>query len=249
MNMKKTILLILSLLMLGLLQAQVGINTKYPRAVFHLDGAGDNPSDNTTPLSAAQLSNDVIITSDGNVGIGTSPTTSKLEIVTNINGKGFRLQDGSQKAGSFLKCIDNSGHSQWDYMELPLFRGTFPTIDINLGTHNSMSAAYGISTLGLTKGIWLIVIKGYINVDKSGVCGIVMRNHTSKVPYSNILVTGANTATRDLHINASGIVELTANATVELAVWSYHLSAVYTGASYSDTPAFWGFTAIKLFSN
>lgn len=46
------------------LKAQVGINTENIRGVFHLDAAADNNAV-ISPLSA---SNDVVITSDGNMG-------------------------------------------------------------------------------------------------------------------------------------------------------------------------------------
>lgn len=58
--------------------AQIGIQTENPQALLHIDGAKDNPS--TGVPAAAQIANDVIINSAGNVGIGTISPNAKLEI-------------------------------------------------------------------------------------------------------------------------------------------------------------------------
>lgn len=226
--------------------AQIGINTDYPKYLFHIDAKRDNPQDAVPPLSAAQLSNDVIITSSGNMGIGTSPIASKLEIVTDVNGRGFRLQDGFAAPGLFLRSSDNSGFSQWGDPNLEVLRGTFPASDISLSTCPNVNSAYGLSRLNLVPGIWLIIIKGYLQVDLEGVCGIVLREHPINSIFGNILTTGANTATRDLHINTSGVIEVLSNTTIELAIWSYDPSALYAGLSHSATRSFWGFTAVKI---
>lgn len=60
--------------------AQVGINTGNPQATFHVDGARDNAATGTP--TAAQQSDDVAVTSSGNLGIGTVAPTEKLDIVT-----------------------------------------------------------------------------------------------------------------------------------------------------------------------
>lgn len=55
----------------------VGIQTKNPQSIFHIDAAKDNAATGTP--SAAQLANDVIVSSNGSVGIGVTPT-SKLDV-------------------------------------------------------------------------------------------------------------------------------------------------------------------------
>lgn len=58
--------------------AQIGINTALPQAAFHIDGLSDN---NLTELpTSLQQQNDFVITSDGNIGIGTIQPRGKLEI-------------------------------------------------------------------------------------------------------------------------------------------------------------------------
>ncbi|WP_294283671.1 hypothetical protein [uncultured Chryseobacterium sp.] len=58
--------------------AQVGINTANPRAILHVDGAKDNPA--TGLPSAAQQSNDFVVTAGGNVGIGTEAPAGALDV-------------------------------------------------------------------------------------------------------------------------------------------------------------------------
>lgn len=59
------------------ISAQIGINTENPLSIFHVDGAGDN---STSTITTAQAANDFIVTTDGNVGIGTVTPTAKLSL-------------------------------------------------------------------------------------------------------------------------------------------------------------------------
>lgn len=61
------------------LKAQVGINTEDIRGVFHLDAAADN----NPIINSLSESNDVVITSDGNMGVGTITPGTKLDITDN----------------------------------------------------------------------------------------------------------------------------------------------------------------------
>jgi len=84
----KKILLLITLISIDL-TAQVGINTENPQGVFNIDGRADaittNPKTGIpTPL---QLSDDVVVTSDGSVGIGTLPNLySQLDIQSTNKG-------------------------------------------------------------------------------------------------------------------------------------------------------------------
>ncbi|SHE99213.1 hypothetical protein [Chryseobacterium sp. OV279] len=60
--------------------AQVGINTSNPQTSFHVDAAKDNPTSGVP--SATQQANDFTVTNTGNVGIGTTAPTEKLDIIT-----------------------------------------------------------------------------------------------------------------------------------------------------------------------
>ncbi|MCS3529904.1 hypothetical protein [Chryseobacterium sp. JUb7] len=56
----------------------VGFGTSTPQQVFHIDANRDN-NINTAP-TAAQASNDIVITNNGNMGIGTTSPNSKLDL-------------------------------------------------------------------------------------------------------------------------------------------------------------------------
>ena len=110
--MKKKILLLIGIFSVGVIKAQVGVNTNTPLGTFHIDGKKDNLSVPTTD----QLLNDFIVTSDGDVGIGTITPSVKLEINTggtpaNII-PGFKLVDGNEGEGRTL-VSDAHGVAKW----------------------------------------------------------------------------------------------------------------------------------------
>ncbi|MCS3532979.1 hypothetical protein [Chryseobacterium sp. JUb7] len=88
--MKNKITVVSALLFFGASFAQVGINTSNPQGIFHVDGAKDNNSAGA-PTAAQQL-NDLVVTNAGNVGIGTTTPTAKLEINSGTsNTSGLKL--------------------------------------------------------------------------------------------------------------------------------------------------------------
>lgn len=86
--------------------AQVGVNTANPQAMFHVDGGKDNPL--TGAPSTTQQQNDVVITSAGNVGIGTTTPSRKLEIVSPTS-PALRIKDGSQNV-NYVLMSDANGY-------------------------------------------------------------------------------------------------------------------------------------------
>ncbi|SHE79827.1 hypothetical protein [Dysgonomonas macrotermitis] len=84
---------------------QIGINTEFPLRVFHVDGAGDNTSSN--PSEAEQL-NDVVVTSAGNLGIGTLTPVTKVDLkndpISSVSS--LRIQD---KLGAYPNKVLESG--------------------------------------------------------------------------------------------------------------------------------------------
>ncbi|MDK7374320.1 hypothetical protein QP519_02000 [Weeksella virosa] len=76
-----TFTLLIMLLVTSSLYAQVGINTENPQQRFHVDGQRDNPT--TGSPTVDQQKNDVVITEDGRVGVGTTEPTESLD----VNGK------------------------------------------------------------------------------------------------------------------------------------------------------------------
>jgi hypothetical protein len=72
------------------ISAQVGVNTENPRAAFHIDGAKDNPV--TGVPTTTQQANDVVVTAQGRLGIGTNAPTNKLEVNSGAaNASGVRM--------------------------------------------------------------------------------------------------------------------------------------------------------------
>ncbi len=63
----------------------VGIGTRNPQSVFHVDGAKDNEENATE----AQQANDFIITPNGNVGIGTTSPHASAALEVKASDKGF----------------------------------------------------------------------------------------------------------------------------------------------------------------
>lgn len=79
-------ILLISLCLCNKLHGQVGINTENPQALFHIDGAKDNPTTETP--NANQQSNDFVVTANGYVGIGTAipDTSAAFEIKSDNKG-------------------------------------------------------------------------------------------------------------------------------------------------------------------
>ncbi len=87
----RKIILSMTIVAFNLFYSQVGINTSNPKGIFHVDGSKDNPS--TGNPTAAQQANDFVVTSSGNVGIGTNSPNSSALLDVNADG----LASGSKK--------------------------------------------------------------------------------------------------------------------------------------------------------
>ncbi|WP_139262043.1 hypothetical protein [Dysgonomonas macrotermitis] len=94
-----------------MLEAQVGVNTKLPATVLHIDGGGNN-------TMAVVDADDVVIDNLGRVGVGMAPSSgysSKLQVVG-----GLTMIDGTQAAGRVLTS-DASGKASWN--EVAVYAG------------------------------------------------------------------------------------------------------------------------------
>ncbi|MBF0575548.1 hypothetical protein [Dysgonomonas sp. GY617] len=167
--MRKKNLLLMGVFAFGLLQAQIGINTDNPQALFHIDGASTSATTNpaTGAPSASQAVDDVVVTNDGRVGIGLINPEGKLHIRTGgtaaAPAAGFRLKTGSQNLGKVLTAIAADGTADWrDLVVTNIIMGNLHPqgVDIvgNTGYH------YTGSTLTLPPGTWLVEISIEINV-------------------------------------------------------------------------------------
>jgi hypothetical protein len=80
--MEKYLLLLINLLTTVTLFSQVGVNTQNPQQVFHVDGKSTTATTNPTtgvPTTAQQI-DDVVITNQGRVGIGTVYPSQSLDV-------------------------------------------------------------------------------------------------------------------------------------------------------------------------
>ncbi|NDW09158.1 hypothetical protein [Dysgonomonas sp. 520] len=103
--MKKNILILFMFLAVTTLKAQVGVNTENPQGIFHIDGQR-NTSGNTN------FSDDVVVDTQGRIGVGTNSPQTKVDIKAATAGTGFRLQDGTQGNGKILTS-DANGNGSW----------------------------------------------------------------------------------------------------------------------------------------
>lgn len=106
------------------LLAQVGINISNPQGIFHIDSQSNTISSNITD-------DDVIVTADGKVGIGTVTPSEKLDIHGNL-----RIVDGLQGENKRLTS-DANGLAIWKTMSNPVKIGVLSPTGINLTVKNS----------------------------------------------------------------------------------------------------------------
>lgn len=165
--MKRFLLLAVILFSLRLVQAQIGINTENPLTLFHVDSAGDN----SVSPTAAQLSNDVVITTSGSMGVGTLTPSVKLEIA-NTSGAtpNLRIVDGSTMSAKVLES-DADGVGRWTDQP-PSYTKSYRA------SRFGQTFPYGALTLLATdspivipqKGKYLLTLRwwGYNRVDRGG---------------------------------------------------------------------------------
>ena len=89
--------------------SQVGINTNNPLSTFHIDGMKDNPATGVPTL--LQQYNDVVVTENGNIGVGTINPSKKLDILS-IDGNALRISDTTEGLGKVLMS-DSDGNARW----------------------------------------------------------------------------------------------------------------------------------------
>jgi hypothetical protein len=96
--------------------AQVGIRTENPQGMFHVDAMGNTAGSSGT-------GDDVIVTLEGNVGIGAIPTANppaRLLITdggTSTTPKSpLRIVDGNQEGGKVLTATNANGDARWELL-------------------------------------------------------------------------------------------------------------------------------------
>ncbi|CAA7196680.1 hypothetical protein [Chryseobacterium potabilaquae] len=232
--MKNMILLPLCILLAGRVYGQVGVNTQNPQGVFHVDGAKDNALTGTPTV--AQQANDVIITSSGSIGVGTTSPSTKLHINTVSNEKALRITDGTQGAGKVLTS-DSNGIGSWQDAGvaggITTITGVTPQTLTPYGTTDDK---YMNSYIDLPTGKWFIFL-GYLLHGATGANQRYASRFTFSSSSSSIETVGYNyiggnkyvfnqtsnggAGAHDYGMFTSGIirVEVTSTSAVRLHVW------------------------------
>ncbi|MGU3374831.1 hypothetical protein [Chryseobacterium sp. M5A1_1a] len=134
--------------------AQVGISTTNPQGAFHVDGGKDNSNSNVPSLS--EQSNDFIVTSTGNAGIGTTTPSVKLEINSDGTNGAIKIVDGTQGANKVLMS-DANGVGTWNTLNSSkaTIQGVFPATAQTINSNGAGVRGTGVK-ISLTKGKWII---------------------------------------------------------------------------------------------
>lgn len=161
--MKKKLLFVSAMLLVAnTLFAQVGINTENPQGIFNIDGGKDNPTTGTGHTPAQQL-NDFTVLASGNVGIGTTAPTQKLEIQTGGTATtpvtGFKLTDGNEATG-YVLTTDATGVATWKPGGITMASGSFTANTNDMPFYQTTTGGIDwIQTGGsitLNPGVWKV---------------------------------------------------------------------------------------------
>lgn len=166
--------------------AQIGINTRIPIGIFHID-----PKADTNASGSSGITDDLLVTNTGRLGLGVANPTNKLHIKPAVPTKGFRLEDGNEQQGKVL-LSDEYGNGRWGtlsfgsrgvlwHLSNPAF--TFSgTDDLYAANANSnvtffsdiKNVVYTVNSLTIPSGTYLAVLTGdlvgaeYANVKLAG---------------------------------------------------------------------------------
>lgn len=153
--MKKNLIILCLITVSSLAHSQVGINTPNPQGTFHVDGAKDNAETGTPTL--AQQANDFTVTSTGNVGVGTTAPSAKLDVVGNI-----KITDGTEGDGKVLVSGIN-GIASW---QTSTATKSLVLATMGLGANISTGglAVQTGSFLTLGPGRWLVMTTQLVNL-------------------------------------------------------------------------------------
>ncbi|MBF0576006.1 hypothetical protein [Dysgonomonas sp. GY617] len=181
--MKKSVLLLMGLFFIGLIKAQVGINTQSPQGTLHIDGQG-----NTSGMS--NVSDDVLINTKGNIGLGTLSPTARIHSVGSSTVAPMRITDTKQDAG-YLLVSDDMGNASW--MAKPFSGGVVYTLV------GSAATTYAFNTYTLVKAIPVNENGNYmISIRWWGVTASVAANNlVCAVFYATTSTNGTNSWTAD----------------------------------------------------
>lgn len=148
-----------------LMKAQVGINTPNPQGMFHVDGGRDNPISGIP--STVEQSNDFIVTSTGNVGIGITNPARKLDIKSTTT-PALRIEDGTQQPG-YVLMSDVNGNGQWKAITQSIIGG-FPANGYS-GPVEQYTNIWTNISINLPPGKWLVLSNILLKASPSPING------------------------------------------------------------------------------
>ena len=209
--------------------SQVGINTSNPQNTFHIDGSKDNAS--TGAPTATQQANDVIVTTSGNVGLGTVSPSAKLEINNGTVNGALKIIDGTQGDGKVLTS-DANGLATWKS----------PTVTNVTGVTPSSSTPYGTSTdkymnayVDVPQGNWFVFMGFLVNganaANTNYASRLTLSSSTTAIEETNFSfisgnryvltqISNGNAGAVTFGMFSSGIVRVSVSApSVRLYVW------------------------------
>lgn len=150
------IILILTGLFVSLFSySQVAINTNNAAmGVFHVDAKGD------TDIAGNHAGDDMIISSNGNVGIGTIPSSAyKLDVKGSM-----KIVTGNEGSKRMWICVDENGLGDWKYVPpIQLVRGTIPATHPSIPIAATTQMRYMQVHITLTSGDWQVYYTAILN--------------------------------------------------------------------------------------
>lgn len=162
-----TLILISVQSFLALLNAQIGINTETPLGILHIDAQRNTPEIATG--SGPLILDDIIVSHDGNLGLGTLTPENKLHVVTGGTAAspvvGVRIVDGGQGVGKVLTS-DADGFASWkDVQPMP----TAVAVKVGAAIPSSTTSYYNTNTyIKLPPGRWKVTATTLISNDVRG---------------------------------------------------------------------------------
>jgi len=203
----------------GIIKAQVGISTSNPQGTWHVDGAKDNPAIGAP--SALQGANDVIVTSTGNVGIGTTVPDTKLHVVSTVaSANRYNIIDATASTNQYgIVALRNTSALATGNYSLIGFTNSGPTSggsnwalgSIRTGatlTNGSEEDFFiGNSTGGgLNERMRINPTTGNVGIGTSGATNKLHINATNPIRLEGLQASSGTSGS--LTVNGTGVVQL-----------------------------------------